>query len=76
MQMTLRELLKFSQGASHDRWDHTASILAMLHNCHRPESLAAATASDYHPHERAKQAQQPKIKGDIQALKVFLTKRE
>lgn len=37
--------------ASRDRWIHTASLLALITNCHRdPKKSRAARPKDFHPH--------------------------
>ncbi len=74
MGMTFRELVNFARGAAIEAWNHTAIVLAMLHNCNRPENVPVAKVEDYHPYLRPEPV--PVIKGDIKALKVFLTKRE
>jgi hypothetical protein len=40
-----------ADAASRDRWNHTASLLALITNCHRdPKKSRAARPRDFHPH--------------------------
>jgi len=42
-----------SEGRSEETWNHTATVLAMLANCHRdPKRSRAFRPRDFHPHER------------------------
>jgi hypothetical protein len=43
-----------ADAASRNRWNHTASLLALLTNCHRdPKKARAARPRDFHPHAKA-----------------------
>lgn len=42
-----------ADAASRDRWNHTASLLALITNCHRdPKKARAARPKDFHPHSK------------------------
>ena len=42
-----------ADAASRDRWNHTASLLALITNCHRdPKKARAARPRDFHPHAK------------------------
>jgi len=42
-----------AEGQSEEAWNHTASLLAMLANCHRdPRRSRAFRPGDFHPHKR------------------------
>jgi len=46
-----------ARGRNEAEWDRTASVLAMLENCHRdPEKSRPVRPADHHPyHRKAKQ---------------------
>lgn len=55
---TLRQLFTMARGLSEQLWDHTAALLAQLHNAWRGDE-PAATALDFHPLRRAEADEEP-----------------
>ncbi|MBS3735534.1 MAG: hypothetical protein KGY99_11550, partial [Phycisphaerae bacterium] len=50
-ELTLRELLDAADGRSRHDWQQTASVLAMLANCHRdPKKSKPFQPDDFNPH--------------------------
>jgi hypothetical protein len=68
-----------ADAASRDRWQHTASLMALLANCHRDAKKSRAfRPKDFHPFERPRRSQSerkpPKV--GIGVLKqVFVDRR-
>ncbi|WP_437226005.1 hypothetical protein SH661x_004356 [Planctomicrobium sp. SH661] len=65
-----------ADAASRDRWNHTASLLALITNCHRdPKKARAARPRDFHPHARPQRSppddQKPRVGVDV-LKQVFL----
>ena len=58
-----------ADAASRDRWNHTASLLALLTNCHRdPKKVRAARPKDFHPHakaQRSRHERKPRVGVDV-----------
>ncbi len=67
-----------ADAASRDRWNHTASLLALLTNCHRdPKKARVARPQDYHPHakaQRSRHEQKPRVGVDV-LKQVFVDRR-
>jgi hypothetical protein len=68
-----------ADAASRDRWQHTASLMALLANCHRdPKKSRAFRPKDFHPFEKPRSHstghRPPKV--GIEVLKqVFVDRR-
>ncbi|MFV0444652.1 MAG: hypothetical protein ACK5Q5_13865 [Planctomycetaceae bacterium] len=67
-----------ADAASRDRWNHTASLLALITNCHRdPKKARAARPKDFHPHakeRRSRHERKPRV--GVEVLKqVFVDRR-
>lgn len=68
-----------AEAVSRDRWNHTASLLALISNCHRdPKKSRAARPKDFHPHlrdqRRKSNARNPRV--GVEVLKqVFIDRR-
>ena len=58
-------------------WDHTASVLAMLANCHRSKKQGAVQPSRFHPYRRARESRGIPITSDNIGLlkKAFIDER-
>ena len=58
-----------ADAASRDRWNHTASLLALITNCHRdPKKARAARPKDFHPHakgHRCRHERKPRVGVDV-----------
>ncbi len=51
--LTLRELVVMAEAKSHDNWNHTSAVLALLININRdPKKKRAVSPKDINPHER------------------------
>lgn len=65
--------------ASHDRWNHTASLMALISNCHRdPKKSRPARPKDFHPHIQPKpnRSVESKPRVGVEVLKqVFVDRR-
>lgn len=68
-----------ADAASRDRWNHTASLLALISNCHRdPKKSRATRPRDFHPHTLTKTAPTGEVKQrvGVEVLKqVFVDRR-
>jgi len=68
-----------ADAASRDRWQHTASLMALLANCHRdPKKSRAFRPKDFHPFEKSRRrlSGQKPPKAGIEVLKqVFVDRR-
>lgn len=68
-----------ADAASRDCWNHTASLLALITNCHRdPKKSRAAKPRDFHPHVKTERRsnETPKPRVGIEVLKqVFIDRR-
>lgn len=65
-----------AEGASRERWNHTASLMALLANCHRnPKHSRLLKPTDFHPHPHAP-TPISRPKAEITVLKqVFVERR-
>ncbi|WP_417850654.1 hypothetical protein [Thalassoglobus sp.] len=77
--LTLRQLCWMADAVSRDRWNHTASLMALISNCHRdPKKSRAARPKDFHPHTQPKsnRSSDPKPRVGVEVLKqVFVDRR-
>jgi hypothetical protein len=69
-----------ADAASRDRWQHTASLMALLANCHRdPKKTRPYRPKDFHPLERSERAarrtQRKPIVGVSVLKQVFVDRR-
>jgi hypothetical protein len=67
-----------ADAASRDRWNHTASLLALLANCHRdPKKSRASRPKDFHPHAKANRPHrdEPLPRVGVEALKQVFVDR-
>lgn len=68
-----------ADAASRDRWQHTASLMALLANCHRdPKKSRAFRPKDFHPFEKSRRRPTGEKfpKAGIEVLKqVFVDRR-
>ena len=60
-----------AEGATRERWNHTALIAALIYNTHRSSRAPALSPADFHPSARRVEP----IPAGIEALKVFLHDR-
>jgi hypothetical protein len=76
---TLRQLCWMADAASRDRWQHTASLMALMANCHRDAKKSRAfRPKDFHPFEKSRRsaAERKPPKVGIGVLKqVFVDRR-
>jgi hypothetical protein len=57
-----------AEARSRERWDHTASVMALLANLHRdPRKSRVFRPEDFHPYRPRLQTKHPKV--GIQVLK-------
>jgi len=65
-----------AEARQRENWNHTAQVLAMLHNVNRdPQKTAALKPADFHP--LAKPVEQPKISGkDLSILRDVFVKHQ
>jgi len=77
--LTLRQLCWMAESSSRDRWNHTASLMALISNCHRdPKRSRAARPKDFHPHTQSKPSlpSESKPRVGVEVLKqVFVDRR-
>jgi hypothetical protein len=70
--LTLRELLLMAEGRQQERWQHTASLLALIANCHRdPKRRRPYTPEDFLPKTRERTQPLP----DLSLLKAVFVDR-
>jgi hypothetical protein len=73
--LTLRELSAMARGRQKDAWNHTAQLLAKMHNVNQIEEAGLLRPIDFHPYydEEQKAAEKPpREKGSIAALAMLL----
>lgn len=64
-----------ADGKSRDQWNHTASLMALIANCHRdPKKGRLLKATDFHPQPRTAPPQQRPM-ADITLLKQIFVDR-
>jgi hypothetical protein len=68
-----------ADAASRDRWNHTASLLALITNCHRdPKKARPARPQDFHPYARSSRGRRdehkPRVGVDL-LKQVFVDRR-
>ncbi len=66
-----------ARARQHEQWNHTASLLALLANCHRdPKKTRPYRPAQFHPQGRGRQRPIPVAKAEIGLLKtVFVDRR-
>uniref|UniRef100_A0A7C4LJ03 Uncharacterized protein n=1 Tax=Schlesneria paludicola TaxID=360056 RepID=A0A7C4LJ03_9PLAN len=66
-----------ADAASRDRWQHTASLMALLANAHRdPKKTRPLKPIDFHPHRKPSPKPPAPPKADISVLKTVFVDRE
>ena len=72
----MRELVWMAEARGRDRWNHTASVMALIANVNRdPKKSKLLKPADFHPHVTAKAKHAKLPKADITLLKtVFVDK--
>ena len=68
--LTLRQVLTMYEGHSKDRWWHTSSLMALVHNTQCTKQGDCLAPADFNPHLAAKK-QEAKSKVDAEVAEVI-----
>lgn len=77
--MTLRELVWAAEGRQAERWDHTATLLALQANCHRDPKRRSRPfePADFHPRpERLRRRRKPQRRAGASVLRAVFVDGE